>query len=281
MWQATEIPTLLSISQLYSLFTHRYAQGYVFPGEVHNFWECVYVRRGHIRAVSGENTYCLSGGELMFHQPLELHRFNVLSEDGAELLIFSFSMGGEAVDFFREKVFLLSPQQQVGLDAILRLASTIPPDADPADPKTVAIGLRQSPLWLQRVAIGITALLLQLYEQPCAVPYAAGADAETFRHITRYMQENIGCSLPLAELSKIFFISQTGIKRLFKRYTGIGVHAYFLKLKLSAAARALQEGRSVSETATLLGFCDPGYFSVSFKKETGLSPSEYRRCHNR
>ncbi len=280
MWKPYEVPSMLTVSQLYSFFTHRYPQGYSFPGEIHDFWECVYVRRGSLRAVGGEETYALSGGELVVHQPMELHRFDVVDEEGAELLIFSFALQGAAADFFRRKVFYLSGEQQRAIEGMLQDAPVVPPEADPADTRAAGAGLQCPATTLQRMAANITVLLLLLYEQPCAVPSVEGADARVFRNISRYMQQNLGRNLPLPELSREFFISQTGIKRIFKRYTGIGVHAYFLKLKLTEAAKLLQDGRSVGETAMALGFCDPGYFSVIFKKETGYSPGEYKRRHN-
>lgn len=37
----------------------------------------------------------------------------------------------------------------------------------------------------------------------------------------------------------------------------------------------LRKGHNVSETAYSIGFSDPGYFSKVFRKEFGVSPTEF------
>lgn len=50
---------------------------------------------------------------------------------------------------------------------------------------------------------------------------------------------------------------------------------YYAKLKIEKVKRLLAEGNSVRHTAQMLGFEDQNYFSVFFKKQTGISPSRY------
>ena len=53
-WLAYTIKEQIRITDLYSLFEIHYDNGYAFPGETHNFWECLYVMKGEV---------CVSGNE--------------------------------------------------------------------------------------------------------------------------------------------------------------------------------------------------------------------------
>ena len=75
------------------------------------------------------------------------------------------------------------------------------------------------------------------------------------------------------EISKQVCISQAGLKRIFKKYSGFGIHKYFLKLKLKLAAEMLVSGVSVTDTAEKLSFSSQGYFTKAFHREIGVLPS--------
>ena len=71
-------------------------------------------------------------------------------------------------------------------------------------------------------------------------------------------------------------ISQSKFNYKLKELTGETPGSFFRKYKLNKAARMLHEGKyNVSEIATLTGFSTAAHFSVAFKKQFGVSPSEY------
>jgi AraC-like DNA-binding protein len=54
----------------------------------------------------------------------------------------------------------------------------------------------------------------------------------------------------------------------------MSVHKYFLTLKIKTATVLLKGGMSVSEVSDTLGFSSQGYFSATYKRETGNNPSQ-------
>ena len=72
-------------------------------------------------------------------------------------------------------------------------------------------------------------------------------------------------------------ISQSKFNYKLKELTGETPGSFFRKYKLNKAARMLHEGKyNVSEIATLTGFSTAAHFSVAFKKQFGVSPSDYQ-----
>lgn len=69
------------------------------------------------------------------------------------------------------------------------------------------------------------------------------------------------------------------MRRLFREQVGRTPHEYLNHLRIKTAKKFLAareiSGYSVAQIATLVGFNDVSYFSRSFKKATGIAPSEY------
>ncbi len=82
--------------------------------------------------------------------------------------------------------------------------------------------------------------------------------------------------LNITRMTEVMKISRTKFYYKMKGLTGENPNVFFKNYKLNRAAELLQEGRcNVSEIADMTGFSTLSFFSVSFKKRFGVSPSEY------
>lgn len=280
IWQARPIKEQIRITEMYSLFETHYKSGYVFPGETHNFWECLYVQKGEVCVSADERVYNLNDGEIIFHKPLELHKFIVNSEAGADLLIFSFAAEGDLTTYLRDKVFRLSQSQIVMVNDLL---SYIHARTQTADGRmrlhSYLAPFETFACYSQMVAAYLCQLMLSLSEEGNVSSVSSSPDAIVFRKAISYLNHNLHRQPTVREIAKYCNVSEAGLKRVFDKYADIGVHKYLLKLKIKAAAELLHDGQSVSEVADKLGFNSQSYFSKAFKRETGSSPSELKQFH--
>lgn len=91
-----------------------------------------------------------------------------------------------------------------------------------------------------------------------------------------YMRQNISRKVTLEELSGIARLSPFYLSRAFKDVTGYPVIAYFNKMKIDKAKELLVErNKKVKEVAYELGYANEFYFSRTFKRIEGISPSEF------
>ena len=67
------------------------------------------------------------------------------------------------------------------------------------------------------------------------------------------------------------------LKKLFRKYTDSGVMAYFSRMKINRAMEMLGAGASVASVSEKLAYANQFYFSTAFKRQTGYTPTEYRK----
>ena len=83
--------------------------------------------------------------------------------------------------------------------------------------------------------------------------------------------------LNVNSMCRDMFISPSKFNYKIKELTGETPGIFFRKYKLNKAAQMLHDGQySISEVAVLTGFSTAAHFSVAFKKQFGISPSEYQ-----
>lgn len=97
--------------------------------------------------------------------------------------------------------------------------------------------------------------------------------------VKEYIQNNYMNEVKLSSIAEMLSVSQEHLSRVFKQDTGIGFKEYLVRFRLQRAEEMLRHetGRAVSEVAYACGFNDGNYFSYTFKKNYGFSPTEVRR----
>jgi len=98
----------------------------------------------------------------------------------------------------------------------------------------------------------------------------------------KYIQQNYNSGISLTEIADYSSVSEVHFSRSFKKETGIGFNEYLSIIRLRNAENLLKKSSSsISEIAFSCGFNDSNYFSLKFKKEYGVSPTEYRKTPDR
>lgn len=283
---AYEIHEQLHISRMYSFFTARHKELYTFTGESHNFWETMYVISGSICAAGNDRVYNLEAGDMIFHEPLELHKYYT-KEPNTKFMVFAYDLEGELADFFRQKVFNLNKEQKNILSSMLEYANTRVGGSSPAytipehyvqeDRFLYFNPLKDNYAYGHGLVLYIYQLMLSLaYNGHSAAP-SSSQDVVLFSNAVKFMTDNIAQELSVSDVAKRVNISISGLKRIFDRCAGMGIHKYFLMLKLNEATKLLESGLAVSDVAYRLGFANPSYFSRAYKRELKHSPSDVKQ----
>ena len=103
-------------------------------------------------------------------------------------------------------------------------------------------------------------------------------DKHFMEELYKLMEEELSNSeLDVTHITKMLYISRTKLYYKIKGLTGETPSSFFRTYKLNRAAELLKGGKhTVAEIADMTGFSTQSHFSVVFKKQFGVTPTEYK-----
>ncbi len=104
-----------------------------------------------------------------------------------------------------------------------------------------------------------------------------GGSAQNYIKIVTEMENNLSAARTSEQLAELCNMSVSSLEKTVRKYANAGAMELFNIMKIKRACELLQAGNSVKDVAYSLGYANPYYFSTSFKKHTGVSPSKWAR----
>ena len=261
----------IEVTHIVHVSDKRKKSGYVFSGEMHDFWEFVLVCEGNARATADDRIYTLHSGRLLIHKPMEFHSIRSADETDLHLIIGSFCLKGEILPFFAEKLLPLSAEEQ----ARFVRAITCMIEAE----KQNSAVMRQEGVSMFEM------FLLRQYEKGALPVCENEIYDERYQKILHVLHENAEKPLRQRDIARLCRMSESALKKTFAAHdadpdgdgTRGGIMHFFGKIKLSRAAALLENGMPVRAVAEKLSFSSVEYFHLAFKREFGITPGQYRK----
>lgn len=109
-------------------------------------------------------------------------------------------------------------------------------------------------------------------------PQIVDADNEMMKKLLGYLEEHIGDpSLKIDDLADAVNLGRSVFYGKIKSIVGMTPVDFVRHIRMQRAEELVTKSNyPFSQIAYMVGFSDPKYFSKCFKKETGMTPSEYR-----
>ncbi|MCM3628903.1 AraC family transcriptional regulator [Paenibacillus glycanilyticus] len=105
-------------------------------------------------------------------------------------------------------------------------------------------------------------------------------NASLAEQIKDYIDRNFTQNVSLKDLGRQFHVNPYYVSHVFKDYYQISPINYAIHRRIGEATRLLVSTEmKVWEIAKLLGYDNPNYFSIIFRRVTGLSPNRFRESN--
>lgn len=159
-----------------------------------------------------------------------------------------------------------------------------PPDSDRAHIISLMDNLAANqhtdiPLRELRCRSLLNLLLCELNRLALAVQEAGTGprSSDTILAVLDHVNEALCKPLFVEQLAERFFISKSHLLREFKRLMGTSLHRYIVQKRLILAKQYLQEGIPPMQASLRCGFGEYTSFFRAFRREYGVTPTEYLR----
>lgn len=105
---------------------------------------------------------------------------------------------------------------------------------------------------------------------------------DLFKQMQRYVELNYRKNITLADMAESLHANQSYLSRLYKSCRGVNLFDDILTMRIEKSKECLLASNwKIHKVASYVGFEDAGYFSRVFRKQTGMSPKEFRNARDK
>lgn len=239
----------------------------------HDFCEILYVADGQGTITVEKTKRSVRAGDIIIYNPGVVHEEESSKE--APMALYFMALGGLKLTDLPSN-HLLPP----GLDYIYPVGSL-------SDIFTVCFDRmipefeKKQPFYAeitQNLALTLILYLFRIINDRNRSATQLLQSNEGVRLAIAYIQDNLHKELSLEHIARQCHMSKYYLSHLFSQSQGISVGKYVLQSRILKAMRLLRDTPlSVKEICEQVGFHDVSYFCRTFKKETSLTPLQYRK----
>lgn len=264
------IPTVNDFSMTYyASNTDEKEAPYTFPPHIHDEIELYIHVEGDASFMVENELYRLMPGDILFSLPNEIHNCILNSESVHKHLCFwfypecSFLFDKITENTTRGRLVSSDTDRAEILSLCEKLAT--PPKSE-QDLQTFSLALRLVALLDKNLSSNVQ------HVSRVSLP-------PVLKEILRDVNEHFAQITTLTYLENKYFISQSTLNRMFKKYLHTTPHQYLETKKLARARTLLKEEKSVFDAYTGAGFSDYSNFAKLFRKRFNLTPKQYLDLH--
>jgi AraC-like DNA-binding protein/quercetin dioxygenase-like cupin family protein len=285
------------IQSIHSFHYTELARDYVYEGEKHDFWEFMYVDRGELEINTDVNLYNIKQGEMVFYSPNEFHALKCSHGVPSNIFIISFGCLSEAMRVLSHKLLRVGNDERKIMNMLIeegRKACLVPAEKARKvykfNPKTSArtadSKASEAPQFgsQQLIKVYLVALIIQIIRgveigqgyQKLSTVTKERQDNILAANVAKYLEERVTEPLRIEQICNHFSVSKSLVSHVFREYSGISMMEYYYKKKIERAKLLIREETyNITQISELLGYNSVHYFSRQFKKEIGMTPTEY------
>lgn len=243
----------------------------------HAFFEILYCKEGNLQYLLGSSRYQIQSGDLIFIPPGVSHS-PLCTEQSSRT--------------YHRYILWLS--REFVMRAIREDPGSMPDCKTPILLRTAGTSwalleqlFRQACLesetrysgWqinLCCMALQVLVLMHRALTDTVTIP-ALPETPELSDQLLGYIHAHLGEKISLESAAREFLVSESTIRQAFQKQMGISFYRCVTQCRLIQAKSLIQQGQSMEEVSTEVGFTDYSAFYRAFRQHFGISPTEYRR----
>lgn len=279
----TRPKTVVDITKIVTIHYYEVGKDFAFDGERHDFWEMVYVDKGSVSITRDGQEVVLSQGEVIFHCPNEFHTIRAY-ESAPNFFVISFVSSSLSMKNFEHFCSVLKKTHKSLLTSIINEAeeSYYIPKNDPdlrklKRRKDAPLGSEQLiKSYLEQLLIYLLRLKEETESASILPPLVE--EKPLVSALKDYISSRCEENVKIDEICRAFGYSKSFLSHLFREHTGTSLAAFATAKKMERAKDLLRDDRlNITQISAKLSFENPQYFARAFKRECGMTPTEWKK----
>lgn len=259
----------IKVNEILSSFYQVRKGNYIFPGEIHEYYELVYIDHGELDTTVENKEYHLEKYDLMLYYPGQFHAQSTEKEKTCSYLTITFDMDCTLDHDLKNKVFHTNKDIYQVLSKYMKAMQSkgfLSKEYAMLHLKEAIILLYQSE---RNEETEISNTMQEHYE------------STLLNEILVFIHNNVYTAFTVEDICQKFSVSRSTLQTLFNTNIKTTPKQYISNLKLKQAKLLIQEHKyTISEISDILGFTSIHYFSRKFKLQFGISPTDYAKSIN-
>lgn len=251
---------------LFQVTNVAFAPATTLPSHYHERTCFAVVLEGTVEKVFTRNRHTSAAGSVVTMPAGEQHADH-FAGDGAQLLVVEPQSGHEAQELLHPCASILQSVQHVRDSRIITLAWRVHRELHDPDPVS---------------SLAVSGYVLEMLAQ--AARAHNGEQRQTrppawLREAREYLHDNFNQSFQIADVAEAVGVHPVHLARTFREHCDVSPSRYLRRLRLNwVAARLARSEEPLSVLAGRAGFADQSHLTRLFKRQTGLTPGQYRRA---
>lgn len=240
----------------------------------HIFYEILFCRSGSVQYMMGTDRYRVQRGDIVIVPPGISHHPISMEKMAEPYRRYVMWISKKFIDILRQMCD--NPLEVISEPCLLRTAGTPWEYLEEIFQKCCKEDRLQRPgneLVLYGESMKLVAELSRAF---ASIPSVSQEKPELLNEITVYIERHLGDKITLSQTAHQFLVSKSTVSHLFSQKLGISFYRWVTQRRLIAAKNLIQEGMAMEDIFEQVGFGDYTTFYKAFKKEYGISPSQYR-----
>lgn len=242
----------------------------------HPYFELFYVVEGNCRMFVDHNLFFASQGDLIIIPPSTLHRTQYEAEVDRITMSFTQSYADLLKTVAGDQFF--SSNIQAG-KLTFRAEKRI--KAEEIFEELLSEEKKQdkySEINRKSLCLKLFVLIARNAENINQIESLTNETEASIQKAAGFIFENYDKDISLQMAAEIAGMRDTYFSRKFQEVTGFGFKEYLTNIRIQHSQEMLRNGTlTITQIATACGFSNSNYFGDAFKKQTGISPRDFRK----